>query len=900
MSAIRPTQLTVEYETSPPLGLDTPRPVLGWQSVGEGYGLVQRGYRISVASNPERLTESPADMWDTGYVESDRSSGIAYRGKPLESGTRYYWRVRVWDGDRCASGWSAVHSWTTGLFRGEDWQASWIGNKAYAHPGPAPLLRKLFYLDDGRSVESAFLFATALGVYRIRINGKDAGDGRLTPGWSDYRSHVRYQTYDVKHLLQEGANAIGATLGSGWYAGHIASFGSGHYGNTPALLAQLVIRYSDGKLLRIVTDETWKAADGPIREADLIHGETYDARLLQAGWDGPEFEDRHWNNADVLPAYSGTLKADIQPPNRITEDIIPVSVKKAGDGRYIFDMGQNMVGHVLLKTKGPAGARIQLRFAEMLTGSGEFYTDNLRAAKQTDVYILRGEGEERYEPSFTIHGFRYVEMTGYSGTPQLDSILGRVVHSDMRRTAEIETSDPYVNKLAANIIWGQRGNFVSVPTDCPQRDERLGWTGDVQIFARTASYNMLTRNFYKSWLEDLRACQMSSGAIPDVVPDVDAFHDWVRTIGMKGHGTAGWGDAAVIVPWTMYLVYGDRTTLCESYDSMTKWMEYLAANSVNGLRPEEGYGDWLSVRANTPRDVLATAYYAYCAKVMGNIAAALDRTEDRDRYSRLFGEISAAFADAYISPDGKIKGDTQTAYVLALTMGLAPENLRQRMAGHLAADIISRGTHLSTGFLGVGYLLPVLSEHGHHELACRVLQQMDYPSWLYSIKHGATTIWERWDGWTEEAGFQDERMNSFNHYSLGSVGEWLYRYLLGIDLVESDPAFRTVRIQPRPGGTITRASGVFRSIHGDISVEWCIREGRFECSLRIPVNVNATVHLPGRLEDISESGYSILRSRMSEVSGILCAESEQAGTTLRIGSGSYFFCVPWNECSAPR
>jgi alpha-L-rhamnosidase len=892
---LRVIESRTEYMINP-LGLDTPNPRLFWKLASDMRAAVQSAYRVLVATSPEKLDRDEGDLWDSGKIASRESAHIVYAGAPLKSGQQCWWKVRVWDGDGQAGDWSAPAFWTMGILSREEWKAKLIGRKPQPGAGakadagaetdagagrlPAPYLRKEVRLRAG--IRRATAHATALGLYELRVNGRRVSDW-FAPGWTDYDKRLQVQAYEIGDLLREGGNVFGVILGEGWYSGTVGFLGDKVYGERPFFMMQVHVEYEDGSTERFVTDESWKVSAGPIRYSDIIKGEEYDARLEQDGWDRPGFDDADWESPDVRPGYNGLLTATIEPPVRITKTMRPIGMRKTGQGTYIYDMGQNMVGWTEVRVRGERGVRVTLSHAEVLNPDGSLYLDNLRRAVQQDHYILRGEGEERYEPHFTFHGFRYVELIGYPGEPDLDTIVGKVVHSDTPPAGTIETDNGMVNKLFSNIYWGQRGNFLSVPTDCPQRDERLGWTGDAQIFARTASYNMDVSRFFTKYVQDMVDCQQPSGAFTDVAPDAGWIRHkmWNTRLNWYAPDNAGWGDAGVIIPWTLYLMYGDTRILETHYDAMARWVAYLKASSDGLIRPDyANYGDWLSIDADTPKDVLATAYFAYSARLMGRIAEVLGRRDDQARHEELHRQIAAAFRAAFVDEDGRIKGDTQTVYVLALQFGLLTEDLRARAVEHLAADIERRGWRLSTGFLGVGYLLPALTDAGRPDVAYRLLLQEKFPSWMYSIKHGATTIWERWDGWTEERGFQDPSMNSFNHYSLGSVGEWMYRYMAGIEADPAHPGFARAIIRPRPGGPICKVRAAYESLRGTIRVEWNRGEdGAFRLKAEIPANAEAIVEVPGRgARCLTESGWSPLGE-----------PGTSSGAVFRIGSGEYRF-----------
>lgn len=857
-----------------PLGLGEKAPRFFWKLQSDERGATQSAYRILVASSPEALARDEGDMWDSGEVASDRTTHVVYEGKPLQSEGRYYWKVRSWNRHAVASDWSEAFFWTMGLLRRDEWKGSWIGAKAQPNVAlqPPPYVRKPFRTNG--AISRATVYATALGLYELHINGRRIGD-LFAPGFTDYDKRVQTQAYDVTPWLNDGANVVGAVLGDGWYAGTVGFLGNHVYGGRPFFLLQLNIEYADGRRESVETDASWRTARGPIVYSDMIKGETYDARLELTGWDQPDYDDSGWERPDVRAGYNGLLTASVEPPIRVTQEMKPISIRKTEQGTYIYDMGQNMVGWTELRVRGARGTKVTVSHAEMLNPDGTLYLDNLRIAVQQEHYILKGVGEERYEPHFTFHGFRYVELIGYPGEPDLDTIVGKVVHSDTRPTGSLRTSDPMVNQLISNISWGQRGNFLSVPTDCPQRDERLGWTGDAQIFARTASYNMDVSRFFTKFMWDMIDCQQPSGAFTDVAPDAGWIRHkmWNTRLNWFAPDNAGWGDAGVVIPWTLYLMYGDTRILETHYDAMVRWVEYLRTNSKGLIRPDyANYGDWLSIEADTPNEVLATAYFAYSAKLLSRIAGALGRRDDEETYANLHQAIADAFRRAFVAEDGRIHGETQTVYVLALQFELLTERLRELAIGHLADNIAARGGRLSTGFLGVGYLLPALTDNGRLDVAYGLLTQEEFPSWMYSIKHGATTIWERWDGWTEHNGFQTPSMNSFNHYSLGSVGEWMYRYMGGIEADPSAPGFRRAIIQPRPGGRITTVEASYDSLYGTYESAWSLdADGVFKLRVTVPANATAIVRVPG--------------------SGIVAdgRPAEAGESSFELGSGAYEF-----------
>jgi alpha-L-rhamnosidase len=787
---------------------------------------------------------------------------------------------------------SIDHSWKVSNVKQDGWQkpdfddGTWpdsieiaqFGDQPWGKPSqnelvlpPPPYLRKTFAVN--KPVKRAVVYASALGLYELQINGKRVGKDYFTPGWTDYTKRVYYQSYDVTNLLAKGGNAVGAILADGWYAGYLG-FGRKreHYGSEPRFFAQLEIEYTDGGRKTVVTDKSWKAAYGPLFESDFLMGETYDSRKEAPGWCTYPFSDSGWETVAVTDKIEGRLQSYPGVTVQRILEIKPEKLTEPRKGAYVFDMGQNFAGWVRLKVRGKAETKVVLRFAEMLNPDGTVYTTNLRAARCTDTYILRGSGEEIWEPRFTFHGFRYVEVTGCPGKPALDTIAGVVLHSDTPPAGYFECSNPMVNQLWRNIVWSQRGNFLEVPTDCPQRDERLGWTGDAQIFVRTATYNMDVAAFFTKWLVDLEDAQTKEGAFPDVAPHKVAM----------GSGVPAWGDAGVICPWTIYHVYGDKRVLEKHYESMKKWIAYLEKNSKELLRPAYGYGDWVSIGSDTPKDVIATAYFAYSTHLVSKAAAVLGKNDEARKYEELFGRIKDAFNKAYVSDDARVKGETQTCYLLALYFDLLPDDKRQAATQHLVEAIRAKNWHLSTGFVGLSYLLPTLTQTGHLDIAYRLLANDTFPSWGYSIKNGATTIWERWDGWTEEKGFQTPEMNSFNHYAFGSVGRWLFNTVAGIDT--DGPGYRQVIVRPRPGG-ITSAKASYESINGTIVSDWRLRDGTFTLNVTIPANTTATVYVPaGSAETVTEGGRPATRAET-----VRFLRMDQGNAVFAIGSGRYQF-----------
>jgi len=888
--------LRVEYLTNP-IGIDVVRPRLSWRIASTARNTMQAAYQLQVATSEANLTRGANLVWDSGNVVSDASVFVDYGGPPTASRTRYYWRVRVWDASGRASPWSSPAFWETGLIQPGDWTAQWIGpppkpTGADSLPSPSPLLRRAFRLDD--RVRSARLYVTSLGLYEIYLNGQRVGDQLFTPGWTSYRRRLQYQTYDVTALLVPGANVVGAMLGDGWYRGQLGFFGQRNlYGRRLALRAQIEIRYASGRTERVVSDSGWKTTVGPLLASDLYGGETYDARRELSGWTAAPYDDGHWSAVGLVDAPPSALVASLSPPVRRVRELHPVDIRRAPSGEMLFDLGQNFTGWARLSVQGPAGTTVTLRFGEVLDREGNLYTANLRAAAQTDRYTLSGKGREVYEPHFTFHGFRYVAVAGLPAPADSATITGIAVSSDLAQTGSLITSDSLLNQLQRNIVWGQRSNFLDVPTDCPQRDERLGWTGDAQVFARTAAFNMDVAGFFAKWLFDVAADQDPSGSVPWVIPN-PLGGDSTRFA-----GTAGWSDVAVIVPWTMYLTYGDRRMLERQYPSMRAWVDYARRRAGPDLiwRPGWQFGDWLALHSDDPSypgattgtDLIATAFLAHSTDLVSRTAAVLGRDQDAAEYRARFRAIREAFNREFVSMSGRVGENTQTAYSLAIAFDLLPDSLVSVAGGRLAQDVEARDHHLTTGFLGTPYLLHVLGATGHLATAFQLLTQRTYPSWLYPITRGATTMWERWDGIRPDSSFEDPGMNSFNHYAFGAVGDWMYQNIGGIDVDPAAPGYRRSRIAPRPGAGLTSASASLETAYGTLQSAWKLDGGgqRFVLEVTVPANTSAEVTLWDASVDRVREGGAPLNAR----DGVRAARQRGTNVVVEVGSGRYNFTV---------
>jgi alpha-L-rhamnosidase len=884
--------LRVEYLTNP-VGIDAARPRLSWRLASTTRNTMQAAYQVQVASTEANLTRGKDLLWDSGKVVSDASVFVDYGGPTMVSRTRYYWRVRVWDSGRRASPWSPGAYWETGLLHSEDWTAQWIGPRPSALdslPSPSPLLRRVFRVAG--PVRSARLYVTSHGLYELHLNGQRVGDQLFTPGWTSYRRRLQYQTYDVTSLLRPGENAVAAMLADGWYRGYLGFFGQRNlYGRQLALRVQLEIRYPDGRTERVTSDADWKTTPGPVLASDIYRGETYDARRELLGWTAARYDARAWAAVALLDPTPATLVAPVAPPVRRVRELRPVAIRHAPSGEAVFDLGQNFTGWARLLVRGSAGTTVTLRYAEVLDRDGNLYTGNLRGASQTDRYTLKGEGNEVYEPHFTFHGFRYVAVVGLPETPDTATITGIAVSSDLAQTGLLVTSDSLLNRLQQNIFWGQRSNFLDVPTDCPQRDERLGWTGDAQVFARTAAFNLDVAGFFAKWLADLAADQDSSGSVPWVIPN-PLGGDSARFA-----GTAGWADAAVIIPWTMYVIYGDRRLLERQYASMRAWVEYARRRAGPDLvwKPGWQFGDWLALHSDDPSypgattgtDLIATAFLAHSADLLARTATVLGRDADATAYGALFHAVRASFNREFVSSAGRVGENTQTAYTLALAFDLLADSLVPVAASRLAQDVRARDEHLTTGFLGTPYLLHVLSRTGQARVAFALLTQRTYPSWLYPITRGATTMWERWDGIRPDSSFQNPEMNSFNHYAFGAVGDWMYQTIGGIDVDPAAPGYRRSRIAPRPGAGLTSASASLETLYGPLTSAWRLEPEHFVLDLTVPVNTSAEVTLwDTSIDRVQEGGLPL-----SAVAGVRAARQRGNDVIVTVGSGRYAFAV---------
>ena len=931
------TQLRCEYLVNP-LGIETTAPRLTWRMESAERGQKQTAYRLLVASGEEKLAQNEGDLWDTGKVASDQTVNIPYAGKPLASRQACFWKVQIWDKDGKPASWSAPARWSMGLLKPDDWQAQWI---SFKDTTPLHTNRSKLFLPPARhylqtfnaakEIKRATIYSSALGIYELHLNGQRVGDAFFEPGWSDYLRRAYYRTHDVTALVKPGANNLGAIVADGWYAGYVGygllvgygpnKVGRYFYGKTPALLVQLEIEYTDGSRKIVGTDKSWNVSgEGPIREADFIMGESYDATRARADWCSTAgAKDWKWEPA-IHAEDNGSTKATFSDnsgsrevelgfqkpkrmqaypgvPVRATEELKALRLTEPKSGTYIFDLGQNFAGVIRLKVKGPVGTQVQIRYGEMLHPNGTLMTENLRKARATDYYTLRGDPNgETWQPRFTYHGFQFVELTGLPEKPALDAVTGIVLNSDTPIVGSFECSDPVMTQFWKNTVRTQKANFIELPTDCPQRDERLGWMGDVQVYVRTATYNADVAAFYTKWLDDLEEAQRDSGAYPDYCPYP------------MGHGAPGqtwgtaWTDAGIICPYTIWQVYGDTRVIERHWASMVRFMEWRKkrAPDFKGHKGGNEWGDWLNVNEATPIELIDAAYFIKDTLLMVDMARAIGKEKEADDYLRFVAsQINQQFQNDYVINDGsqRLKVNTQTAYVLAMQCGVTPVLGYRERAQRLAELIAKNDYRMATGFLGTKDLLPALSEGGQHDLACRLFQSRKFPSWGYEVEQGATSVWERWDSFTKEHGFngsggnQNASMNSFSHYSFGAVMEWAYRDLAGIGTI--GPGFKKIIIKPgppTPGSNpdvkpIEWVKTEYGSIHGKIVSQWKRSEDRFELNVTIPANTTAIVFLPAKDRgDITESGQPLARVKEVKFRG-----QGHDRVELEVESGSYRF-----------
>ena len=847
-----PTSLRCEY-LEDPMGIDVKQPRFSWVLEHTQRGQRQSAFHLIVSS------ESPADtgdMWDSGKINSDQSTHVVYLGKPLESGRSYYWKVCYWDKDDTPSPYSEVARFDTGLFSLEDWEGKWIGG--------GNQLRKEFDLDDNPI--RALAYISGLGYYELRLNGQKVGNNVLDPGWTSYDKRVLYSTYDVKNLLHKGSNAVGVMMGEGWYGAH-------------SLLLQINIEFEHGGKVSVKSDSSWKGSEGPIISDSIYNGEIYDARKETPGWDLPEFDDSSWSPVELAIAPKGELSAQMMPPIQVVDTIVPRNMTNPKPAIYVFDMGQNFSGWTQLRVCGPRGTVVCLRYSELLYEDGMINTENLRSARAEDIYTLRGDKEEIYEPRFTYHGFRYVELTGFPGVPNAQTLRGRVVHSSVKHIGSFSCSKPILNQLQHIIIWGQKTNLHSIPTDCNQRDERMGWLGDVHLTVEEAMMNFDMGAFYTNFIRNIRDVQDKEGSITDTVPYI-----W----GQRPADPA-WGTAYPLLCWYMYQYYGDKRILEEHFEGVKNYVEFLHKRAKDGLVKYSHYGDWVAID-KTPGSLVSSFYYYYDVKILSDIAEILGKSKEAKTYKQLAEKIKKEFQKQYYNSATKnYRSGTQTANTLPLFLDLVPEPDRGAVIQNLIQDILYKNnSHLTTGIIGTKYIMEVLTRMNHSRLAYDLAIQTTYPSWGYMIANNATTLWELWQNKTGPG------MNSHNHPMFGSVGAWFYKALAGINLVQDLAGFRKIRFQPQMIRDLHYCAGSIHTLRGTITSSWTRSDKSIRLNVTIPVNSEAEIILPKfNLFNIvlKESGTQIYTNQkfLTSIPGIRMVEEAKSFIIIEVGSGQYSF-----------
>lgn len=870
-------------------------PTFSWRLRSSERGTRQFGYRVTVA---QMLPHGDiVQVWDSGLVESGASTGVRYAGAPFVTSADYVWTLQIEEEAGTKTENSATFA--TGIVHRDEWQAAWLGrNPIYRQAALPPqdtditfTVNKLqpvrrfvrhFDLDEVPAI--AKVHASAKGVYRLYVNGHKVGGDELAPGWTEYRDRITYQSWDITSFLRPGRNSVAALLGDGWYVGFIGTdrrHQAQHYGKEPAFLAQLVLDSADGARNVLATGEGWKEEASDILYADLLMGQYEDSRRAVADWYLAEHDLSGWSDAIIADRAVELLTPEVDPGVRATVRVPAISVDARGDGRFIVDFGQNLVGRVRLSLHDqPSDRRIQLNHAEVLD-EGELYTENLRTAEQLDVFWTNGDRQQIFEPRFTLHGFRFAEVQGLDGELHPTDIEAVALHNDVEFVGEFSSSDASLNRLFQNVQWGLRGNFVSIPTDCPQRDERLGWLADAQVFAPTALAIADLGPLLRRWMRDVRSAQNDDGAFPDIAPHLIHLRE----------GAPAWGDGGVTIPWNVYRANGDVGVLVEAADSMIAWVRHIERHNPDLVwRAQVGndYGDWLQIGEETRKDVLSTAYFAHSADLTARTLRVLGRDQDASSIEGLRDRIRAVYRDRFIDTDGIVAGDTQGGYLLTLAFDLCADDAeRDRVAEKLVEAVLRRDVSLTTGFVTVGLLCPVLAQIGREDLAFRLLHNDRYPSWLFSVRNGATTIWERWDGWTPENGFQSARMNSFNHYSLGSVGQWFLSGILGINQAKSSAGYQEIELAPRFDPNLDHAAGSLESPRGRIESSWRREEGMVTWRVTLPPGRAATAELPAASSEITEGGENVTHSH-----GVTLMERNQGSTQLRLESGSYELRFP--------
>ncbi len=886
-----PVSLVVSEGFENPIGFYDNEPTFSWKLPDSESVKSQTAYRIVVASNPKFLPKK-ADLWDSGEVGTDQSVWIKYEGTPLTSRQKVYWQVMFVDQDGNSSAWSEEANFELGLLNNEDWQAKWISlakvkrdSSEQGHPIIRPqYLRRDFELAGG--IEQARLYITSQGVFEAQLNGQKVGRDVMTPGWTPYHKRIETLSYDVTDYLFKGDNAIGVILGEGWFSGRIG-YNRKHWINKPVpkLIYQLEITYKNGKKESICSDSEWTGTrNGPIRFSGIYDGEIYDVNMEIPGWSRSGYNADNWSAVVTSALDTGTKL--VPKRHSAVREKTRLSVKSISEpekGRIVFDLGQNMVGNPEIRIPVKKNQKVTIRFAEMLEKDGRLYTANYRTAVSTDYYIPAADGEISWYPKFTFHGFRYVELSGFdeSFKPEKSWVTGLVQYSDFDTSGYFKSSHDKLNKLQENINWGLRGNFFDIPTDCPQRDERLGWTGDAQVFAPTSIFNCDVHAFWTSWLESMREEQGEDGSIPFVVPNI-----------LGKSFSSGWADAATVIPWEIYFRTGDTNVLDENYEMMKGLVGYYTSKAKNHIANVNSFGDWLQPFAtssrnggDTPNDLIGTAYYARSIDLTMKVARVLGYSKDVESLKALRDSVRTAFEKEFLDSEGKLttKNETQTGYLMALGFDLVSEDMAKKVLPHLLDKIEEADNHLRTGFLGTPLLAPVLDKYAQTDLMYKILFKETYPSWFYSINQGSTTMWERWNSYSHDNGFGDARMNSFNHYAYGAIGQWMYERIAGISPLQA--GYKKILIAPVPGEELQFAKSELNTVYGKIVSEWKRVGQGLELKVTIPPNTSAQIIIP------IEKGMKLLLNDadLGSQSEVTTVGQTKTGRILEAKPGSYVF-----------
>ena len=889
---IKPESLQVSEGFINPIGFYDVKPTFSWKLPVSENIKSQSAYQIVVASSPSFLPNDP-DLWDSNKEISSQSTFVKYNGEALKSRQKVYWQVKYWNQDEAASEWSEINHFELGLLNNKDWQAKWIGldtKKEKVIGSQENILHRPQYLRKDfeltSDVASARLYITAKGVFDVAINGEDVSDDVMPPGYTPYKERIETITYNVNNLIESGGNTIGIEVAPGWHSGRLGWMKT-YWSDTesPKVLCQLELIMKDGSKKNILSDESWKGTtNGPIRLSEIYDGETYNANLEMDGWSTNSFNDKNWES---VKAFAVTDTIRLEPKRHTTVkskiELTPKEIIKK-DGAVIFDLQQNMVGVPLLKVPMKKGQTLKVRFAEMLSPDGTFYTENYRTAASTNHYKASEDGVIEWMPKFTFHGFRYVELSGFdtSVEPIKDWVTGVVQYSDFEENGTFTSSNDKLNQLQSNIVWGLRGNFFDIPTDCPQRDERMGWTGDAQVFGPTSMFNADVYKFWASWLQSVRESQYDNGGIPWVVPDV-LFNDKV---------SAGWGDVCTIIPWKIYLRTGDKKILEENFEMMKGWVAYHEANTKNNISSMGFFADWLQPlpdngdnKGDTSKSLIGTAFFARSANLTAKTAKALGRTEEFEKYDALYKNVAKTFDKAFFDETGEVKevAETQTSYLLALAFDLLPENKIKNARTNLLRKLKDADNHLRTGFLGTPLLSKVLDDMGDVDMVYKLLFNETYPSWFYSINQGATTIWERWNSYSKEEGFNSQKMNSLNHYAYGAIGEWMYERIAGIAPLTA--GYKQIKIAPQVRQPLTSASASLNTPYGKVSSSWKITNNEFQLRIVVPPNTTAEVIIPANTEEALMSNGVLF----SDSKAVKLKSKSEVSFEVLVNPGAYTF-----------